>query len=43
MNASDKGVRLSSHRANPDSVRLASYTNAADVDIVTARGEICTS
>jgi hypothetical protein len=41
-NASDKGGLLSSYCANPDSVRLAGHTFVADIDIVTARGEIKT-
>ena len=37
-NASDKGGTL--HGADPDSLRLASYTRVADIDIIVARGEI---
>ena len=39
-NAGDKGGRLSSCRADADGVGLASNTSVADIDIVTARGEI---
>jgi hypothetical protein len=38
--ASDKGGSLRSYRADADLIRFAGHTRAADIDIVTASGEV---
>ena len=42
MDTSDKGAILRSYLSDADVFGLASHTCVADIDIVAARGEICT-
>jgi len=42
MNASDKRGLLRSYLSDADHVCVASYTNVADIDIVTTSGEVHT-